>query len=409
MKTVIFIITVLSWTTPVLAACVAGQNGCASCASSNCIECLKDFRLASPFCYACIEGTWTPNVNSDVTCRNCDPGAAKCTSSSILDITYCLPGYYRSSSTGCVRCPVGTARPIPTEATGHETVSVCTVPCSEGAAACRGPNGGDVEYCLAGFYKMATGCVRCPLGKTRPAPTSAPSGEEGGVPCDLDCVPEATACTGTSAADATHCKAGYYKALTGCAVCPSGRGKTAHSLTGPKPDTETANDCDITCAPGIANCKTSSPSDANWCLPNYWWANGVCTACEEGKFKLATNGTPITFENPTMCGICTFGASRCVGASPADVTHCKAGYYKTNSGCLICPAGKGKPAHDVNAAAPASETEANCAACSDIKNLPAGSPTFMDPSCSSTVNGKSSWGSLISSLFGIILAAISLV
>lgn len=178
----------------------------------------------------------------------------------------CKPGYYlgfTSGTTGtCTRCGTGkgivggnkdgaqatTGALAATRVAAAQTADSCTA-CHASCAECWAP-------------ASATGCARCAAG--------------------------------------TY--ASVYAAATGatCTACASTKGRAVG--TADLTAVETADTtCSVACAAGIANCKGTAATDANWCLANYWWAAGSCTACTDSKTKAAGTAMPTAAETAAAC------------------------------------------------------------------------------------------------------------
>jgi hypothetical protein len=172
--------------------------------------------------------------------------------------------------------------------------------------------------CKAGYYLSTAGvgtsaCTRCGTGLGKAAGTATAASLEATRPNTVEAATTCTACHASCAecwapASATGCArcaggmyATVYAAGTGatCTACASTKGRAAGAadLTAVEADTV----CSVTCATGIANCKGAAATDANWCLANYWWAAGSCTACTDSKTKAAGTAMPTAAETAAAC------------------------------------------------------------------------------------------------------------
>jgi hypothetical protein len=185
----------------------------------------------------------------------------------------------------------------------------CNVCLEAAAAQCYDCKAG---YALqAGFTDTTGTCTRCANGMG----IAAGVGMVGSLKAARPTAGTCTACHATcvncfapaSATGCANCAAGLYASAftagTGatCTTCASGKGRAAvAAATADLTAVEATTVC-VDCAAGIANCKGTAATDANWCVADYWWAANACTKCETGKTKAAGTAMPTAAEDATKC------------------------------------------------------------------------------------------------------------
>lgn len=218
-----------------------------------------------------------------------------------------------------VAAPVFTAaNDAITCAAGATNCNMCLSDGTAATAACFDCKAG---YVLA-FTSASTGtCTRCATGLGVAAGTAATGAAASTRPQAGTCTACHASCAEcwapASATGCARCAAGtyasVYAATTGatCTACASTKGRAVGTADLTAVEDATAT-CSVACAAGIANCKGTGATDANWCLANYWWASNSCTACTDSKTKAAGTAMPTAAETAAAC---TAPAAAAAGSS----------------------------------------------------------------------------------------------